>query len=83
LPVEASQVPKGRGQKRSTQDATSPVTGGRGSKRVLPPPQEVPRITRQRARELSAVNPVEETQEDRSMTARIFFVVAKYYLFYC
>ncbi|TVT98138.1 hypothetical protein EJB05_56570, partial [Eragrostis curvula] len=63
---KALQVPKGRGQKRSTQDATSPVTGGRGSKGVLPPPQEVTRITRQRARELSAANPVEETQEDRS-----------------
>ncbi|TVT97102.1 hypothetical protein EJB05_57665, partial [Eragrostis curvula] len=63
---KALQVPKGRGQKRSTRDATSPVTGGRGSKRVLPPPQEVTRITRQRARELSAANPVEETQEDRS-----------------
>ncbi|TVU03605.1 hypothetical protein EJB05_50792, partial [Eragrostis curvula] len=63
---KALQVPKGRGQKRSTQDATSPVTGERDSKRVLPPPQEVTRITRQRARELSAANPVEETQEDRS-----------------
>ncbi|TVU40154.1 hypothetical protein EJB05_13604, partial [Eragrostis curvula] len=55
---------KGRGQKSSTPKATSPVTAGRGSKRVLAPPQEVPRLTRQRARELSAANPVEGTQED-------------------
>ncbi|TVU24649.1 hypothetical protein EJB05_27098, partial [Eragrostis curvula] len=62
---KASQVPnKGRGQKTSTPKATSPVTGGRGSKRVLASPQEVPRLTRQRARELSAANPVEGTQED-------------------
>jgi hypothetical protein len=65
LAVDASQVPnKGRRQKSSTPKATSPVTGGRGSKRVLAPPQEVPRLTRQRARELSAANPVEGTQED-------------------
>ncbi|TVU13399.1 hypothetical protein EJB05_40452, partial [Eragrostis curvula] len=55
---------KGRGQKSFTPKATSPVTGGRGSKRVLAPPQEVLRLTRQRARELSAANPVEGTQED-------------------
>ncbi|TVU16790.1 hypothetical protein EJB05_36945, partial [Eragrostis curvula] len=55
---------KGRGQKSSTPKATSPVTGRRGSKRVLAAPQEVPRLTRQRARELSAANPVEGTQED-------------------
>ncbi|TVU04279.1 hypothetical protein EJB05_50153, partial [Eragrostis curvula] len=55
---------KGRGQKSCTPKATSPVTGGRGSKRVLAPPQEVPRLTRQQARELSAANPVEGTQED-------------------
>ncbi|TVU45986.1 hypothetical protein EJB05_05496, partial [Eragrostis curvula] len=62
---KASQVPnKGRGQKSSTPKATSPVTGGRGSKRVLAPSQEVPRLTRQRARELSTANPVEGTQED-------------------
>ncbi|TVU51755.1 hypothetical protein EJB05_03199, partial [Eragrostis curvula] len=55
---------KGRGQKSSTPKATSPVTGRRGSKRVLAPPQEVPRLTRQRGRELSAANPVEGTKED-------------------
>ncbi|TVU41387.1 hypothetical protein EJB05_14899, partial [Eragrostis curvula] len=55
---------KGRGQKSPTPKATSPVTGRLGSKRVLAPPQAVPRLTRQRARELSAANPVEGRQED-------------------
>ncbi|TVU48957.1 hypothetical protein EJB05_00244, partial [Eragrostis curvula] len=57
---------KGKGQKSFTQKATRLVTGGRSSKRVLTPTQQVPRLTRQRARELSAVDPVEGTQEDNT-----------------